>query len=157
MKGTAIGLVNFLDPMLLRLADDALAPRRVLHPADSVHHRSKHHRTPRGNTVVEIPALEREREAAPHCKGLPEHLEATRAAALDPLHAALVDAWVLGISGNHVVKYRPPRLFRQPLLEREVLLGIDNLSNLDNPLLTFPQHAREVENVLVTHSVGHHW
>jgi len=92
----AIGLVVF--------ALNSFAQRRIFHLGDFFGVGPGSDRAPRRARVVEVPMLEREREAGAQRGGLPEDRQALLAASLEPCEAALMNLGIAARGRYRVVK-----------------------------------------------------
>ncbi len=139
------------------LALDRLAERRVIHLGELFLSGARRDRAPGGARVVEIPVLERKREAGADGAGLAENREALGAAALQPSKATPMHFRVLAGRHDHVMQHGTARGRSQPFEESEVVLDMAGcLGDLDETLVALAQHLGEIKDVLVAHRVGDH-
>jgi len=141
----------------LGLVHERLSQLRIGHLLDLLVLGARGDRTPGGGGVVEIPVLEREGEAGAPGAALCIDRQVLVPALVDPAQRPSMHLRILAGGRDHVVQDRPPRCGREHLEELDVGTDVAGaLCDLDEALVTFRQHARQVQDVLVAHDVGDH-
>src|SRR6266850_8031918 len=127
-------LLDYLE-LFIRLvvfALDSLAQRRVLHFVNLFGVGPGRHLAPCWTRIVEVPMLQREREAGTQRGRLTEDRKALFATALEPCKAPLMDLGIVPSGSDRIMQNRTIRFCRQPFQEIEVVFDFaGRLRDLD--------------------------